>query len=151
LTSPVDLYLDYFDDFDLAYDVHEDSFQPLPGAACKVDPDFGYSYEVKGHAAPTLPATVRSDVFSSAASSTPDPESFLSDTCPETPDGSVKEDPDYPDNGSYVCLWDNCGEEFESQKLFVDHLGPILRNSISAEKFSGKFLSFIQKLHTKII
>ena len=55
--------------------------------------------------------------------SAPDPESFLSsDTCPETPDGSLKEEVDSPDTGSYVCLWDNCNEEFETQKLFVDHL-----------------------------
>ena len=52
-----------------------------------------------------------------------DPESFLSsDTCPETPDGSLKEEVDSPDTGAYICLWDCCNEEFESQKLFVDHL-----------------------------
>jgi hypothetical protein len=52
-----------------------------------------------------------------------DPESFLSsDTCPETPDGSLKEEVDSPDNGAYICLWDLCHEEFETQKSFVDHL-----------------------------
>ena len=52
-----------------------------------------------------------------------DPESILSsDTCPETPDGSLKEEVDCPDTGTYLCLWDCCNQEFESQKLFVDHL-----------------------------
>ena len=52
-----------------------------------------------------------------------DPESFLSsDTWPETPDGSLKEEVDSPDTGAYICLWDLCHEEFETQKSFVDHL-----------------------------
>ena len=59
--------------------------------------------------------------------STPDPsESFniSSDTCPETPDSSVKEEADVnsPDTGSYVCLWQDCLEEFPAQKALVDHI-----------------------------
>ena len=55
----------------------------------------------------------------------PDHEShFASDTCPETPDSSVKEEIDVnsPDTGSYVCLWLECNEEFDSPKAFVDHV-----------------------------
>jgi hypothetical protein len=58
--------------------------------------------------------------------STPDPtESFVSsDTCPETPDSSVKEEADVnsPDTGSYVCLWMECHEEFVTQKALVEHI-----------------------------
>ena len=59
--------------------------------------------------------------------STPDPtESFVSsDTCPETPDSSVKEEADTvnsPDTGSYICLWQDCAEEFVTQKTLVEHI-----------------------------
>ena len=57
--------------------------------------------------------------------SIPDHDSlFTSDTCPETPDSSVKEDTDVnsPDSGSYVCLWQDCNEEFDNPKTFVDHV-----------------------------
>ena len=49
---------------------------------------------------------------------------FTSDTCPETPDSSVKEDTDVnsPDSGNYVCLWQDCNEEFDNPKTFVDHV-----------------------------
>ena len=49
---------------------------------------------------------------------------FSSDTCPETPDSSVKEEADVnsPDTGSYVCLWQDCHEEFVTQKALVDHI-----------------------------
>ncbi len=83
------------------------------------------------------PSSVHSPIFmsSSAAASvmtnygsTPDPsESFVSsDTCPETPDSSVKEEAEglvnSPDTGSYVCLWMECNEEFVTQKSLVDHI-----------------------------
>ena len=60
--------------------------------------------------------------------STPDPtESFVSsDTCPETPDSSVKEESadtvNSPDTGSYICLWQDCAEEFVTQKTLVEHI-----------------------------
>lgn len=40
-----------------------------------------------------------------------------SDTCPETPDSSVKDD-----FGSYICLWAECNVEFDSQRSLVDHV-----------------------------
>ena len=64
-------------------------------------------------------------VASSVASSIPDHDSlFTSDTCPETPDSSVKEDTDVnsPDTGNYVCLWQDCNEEFDNPKTYVDHV-----------------------------
>ena len=65
--------------------------------------------------------------------STPDPsESFVSsDTCPETPDSSVKEEGDVnsPDTGSYICLWQDCHEEFVTQKALVEHIGDQHMNS----------------------
>ena len=42
------------------------------------------------------------------------------ETSPETPEDSLKGGS--PDTGAYTCLWDSCLEEFESQKLFVEHL-----------------------------
>merc|ERR1712228_1083183 len=62
---------------------------------------------------------------SGPGSSLPDHDSlFTSDTCPETPDSSVKEDTDVnsPDSGNYICLWQDCNEEFDSPKTFVDHV-----------------------------
>ena len=49
---------------------------------------------------------------------------FTSDTCPETPDSSVKEDTDVnsPDTGNYTCLWLDCNEEFDNPKTYVDHV-----------------------------
>ena len=65
--------------------------------------------------------------------STPDPsESFVSsDTCPETPDSSVKEEGDVnsPDTGSYICLWENCHDEFVTQKALVEHISDSHMNS----------------------
>ena len=65
--------------------------------------------------------------------STPDPcDSFVnSDTCPETPDSSVREDGDVnsPDTGSYICLWQDCHEEFTVQKNLVEHINDNHMNS----------------------
>ena len=52
-------------------------------------------------------------------------ERLSTDTCPETPDSSVKEDPgdvNSPDTGSYACLWSDCNDEFYSQKNLVEHV-----------------------------
>ena len=61
----------------------------------------------------------------SATGSIPDHDSlFTSDTCPETPDSSIKEETDVnsPDTGSYICLWLDCNEEFDNPKTYVDHV-----------------------------
>ena len=72
--------------------------------------------------------------------STPDPsESFVSsDTCPETPDSSVKEEGDVnsPDTGSYTCLWQDCHEEFVTQKALVDHIS---ENHMGSQKGCEEF------------
>lgn len=90
--------------------------------------------------------------------STPDPsESFnlSSDTCPETPDSSVKEEADVnsPDTGSYICLWMECHEEFDAQKALVDHISDNhMENKKGCEEFpclwkdcSRKFKAFNAK------
>jgi hypothetical protein len=64
-------------------------------------------------------------ITSGTGSSIPDHESlFTSDTCPETPDSSVKEETDVnsPDTGNYLCLWLDCNEEFDNPKTYVDHV-----------------------------
>lgn len=45
------------------------------------------------------------------------------DSCPETPDSSVRDSENQtPDTGNYVCLWVDCNLEFDSQKTLVDHV-----------------------------
>jgi len=64
-------------------------------------------------------------ISSGTGNSIPDHESlFTSDTCPETPDSSVKEETDVnsPDTGNYICLWLDCNEEFDNPKTYVDHV-----------------------------
>ena len=83
--------------------------------------------------------------------STPDPsESFVSsDTCPETPDSSVKEEGDVnsPDTGSYTCLWQDCHEEFVTQKALVDHIS---ENHMGSQKGCEEF-PCMWKVNNKVI
>ncbi len=41
------------------------------------------------------------------------------DTCPETPDSSVR---DEKPESNLICQWVECNQEFESQKLLVEHV-----------------------------
>ena len=69
--------------------------------------------------------STKSQTIASGMGSIPDHDSlFTSDTCPETPDSSVKEEIDVnsPDTGSYLCLWLDCNEEFDNPKTYVDHV-----------------------------
>ena len=90
-------------------------------------------------AGPVLSFTNQSSVMTNYGS-TPDPsESFVSsDTCPETPDSSVKEEGDVnsPDTGSYTCLWQDCHEEFVTQKALVDHIS---ENHMGSQKGCEEF------------
>lgn len=93
-----------------------------------------------------MPASSAGHMFPNQSSvmtnygSTPDPsESFVSsDTCPETPDSSVKEEGDVnsPDTGSYICLWQDCHEEFAVQKMLVEHIS---ENHMNSQKGCEEF------------
>ncbi len=63
---------------------------------------------------------------------------LMSDAFPETPEGStVDEPPQQPpprsssggcssallESGRYVCLWVDCGHEFDAQRHLVEHIG----------------------------
>ncbi len=73
-----------------------------------------------------------SNFLASHVSSTPD---VLSDACPETPDSSVREggveqhqtqassgNSALLDTGKYICLWVDCGNEFDAQRQLVEHV-----------------------------
>ena len=85
-----------------------------------------FDFQQAQETVPNLTFANQSSVLTTYTS-TPDPtESFVSsDTCPETPDSSVKEEADTvnsPDTGSYICLWQDCAEEFVTQKTLVEHI-----------------------------
>ncbi len=113
-------------------------------------PSAAASIFMKGEEVPSPPLFSNHGSVMTTYGSTPDPsESFVSsDTCPETPDSSVKEEPELnsPETGTYICLWQDCHEEFVSRKALVDHIGD---NHMGAQKGCEEFPCLWKVILTK--
>ena len=87
---------------------HQFKMEPLSS----LPPPYPFN-QAKSEASPSAPVT-----------STPDPDSVLSEYGRDTPDSSVKEEPseDASEGGILTCKWRNCDQEYTEKQSLVDHI-----------------------------
>jgi len=103
----------------------QDSFRPAPPSyeqsiqqqykmepLSSLPPPYPFN-QTKCEASPSAPLTT-----------TPDPDSILSECGRDTPDSSVKEEPseEASEGGILTCKWRNCGQEYNEKQSLVDHI-----------------------------
>jgi len=92
-------------------------------------PPYPFS-QLKSDASPSAPQTT-----------TPDPDSILSECGRDTPDSSIKEEPseDASEGGNLTCKWKSCGREYNEKQALVDHINS---NHIEHKKGCEEFPCF---------
>jgi hypothetical protein len=111
---------------------HTYKMEPLSS----LPPHYPFS-QLKCEASPFAPLTT-----------TPDPDSFLSECCHDTPDSSVKEEPsEEASEGEIItCKWRYCGREYSEKQNLVEHINT---NHVERKKGCEDFPCFWEVSNTK--